>query len=368
MNRSEIPKKEPFEIKDRESIRDGFREFGEQGLFRHAISAEHGGCGNDFTALCRVHEALGYQTRSPGFVLSINAHLWGALFPLLRYGSDRQQQSWVPSLLAGFRIGGHAISEPQAGSDIQAIQCEAVPQSDGFRLSGHKRFITNVPIADLMVVYGWLKGELSAFLVHKGDPGTEFGDEPAVAGSVGLAMGDLVLNDCRIPADRKLGKTGAGAIMIQQALELERAFLFAGIAGVMQWQLETVIEQSRKRTVGGKPLAHHQAVSHRIAEMKMRLDSIRLWVQCCAALKDAGKRISLESAETKLYAGEAFLASTLDAAQIMGAAGLVAGHPLASLAQDAIAGRLFSGSSEIQKNIIAALLGTGDGFQASVRR
>jgi len=368
MSRSEKPRKEPFAIKDRESIREGFREFGEQGLFRHAIPAAHGGCGNDFAALCRAHEALGYRTRSPGFVLSVNAHLWGALFPLLRYGSDRQQQSWVPSLLAGFRIGGHAISEPQAGSDIQAMECEAVPDTDGFRLSGHKRFISNTPIADLMVVYGRLEGDLSAFLVHKGDPGAEFGDEPAVGGSVGLAMGDLVLSDCRISADRKLGKTGVGAIMIQQALELERAFLFAGIAGVMQWQLDIVIEQSRKRKVGGKPLAHHQAISHRIAEMKMRLDCIRLWVQRCAALKDASKRISLESAETKLYAGEAFLASTLDAAQIMGAAGLVSGHPLSSLAQDAIAGRLFSGSSEIQKNIIAALMGTGDGYQASVRR
>ncbi len=363
-----MPKKEPLEIKDKESIRGGFREFGEQGLFRHAVPTEHGGCGNDFAALCRAHEALGYRTRSPGFVLSINAHLWGSLFPLLRYGSGRQQQGWIPSLLAGFMIGGHAISEPQAGSDIQAMECEAVPQSDGFRLNGHKRFITNTPIADLMVVYGWLEGDLSAFLVHKGDPGTEFGNEPVVAGSVGLAMGDLVLDDCRIPADRKLGKTGAGAIMIQQVLELERAFLFAGIAGVMLWQLETVIEFSRTRTVGGNPLGHHQAISHRVAEMKMRLDSIRLWVQRCAALKDAGKRISLESAETKLYAAEAFLTSTLDAAQIMGAAGLVRGHPIGCLVDDAVAGRLFSGASEIQKNIIAALLGTGEGFKSSSRR
>jgi L-prolyl-PCP dehydrogenase len=363
-----MSQKELFEIKDREAIRDGFREFGEQGQFRHAIPTEQGGCGNDFTALCRVHEALGYRTRSSGFVLSINAHLWGAVFPLLRYGSDRQQQSWIPSLLAGFGIGGHAISEPQAGSDIQAMECEAVPQADGFRLSGHKRFITNVPIADLMVVYSRLEGELSAFLVCRDDSGADFRDGPAVVGSVGLAMGDLVLNDCRIPADRQLGKTGAGAVMIQQALELERAFLFAGIAGVMQWQLETVTDQSRTRMVGGKPLGHHQAVSHRIAEMKMRLDTIRLWVRRCAAMKDAGKRITLESAETKLYAAEAFLASTLDAAQIMGAAGLVAGEPLAGQAHDAIAGRLFSGSSEIQKNIIAALLGTGDGYQASVRR
>ncbi|MGZ8215175.1 MAG: acyl-CoA dehydrogenase family protein, partial [Methylosarcina sp.] len=152
-------------------------------------------------------------------------------------------------------------------------------------------------------------------------------------------------------------------MMIQQALELERAFIFAGIGGLMAWQLETVIRFSRERRVNNAPLGKNQAISHKIAEMKVRLDTVRLWVDECARLKDNGQRITLASAQTKLFAAEAFLQSSLDAVHILGAGGLEEGNPMAELVNDALASRLFSGSSEIQKNIIAALLGTGEGYK-----
>lgn len=133
----------------------------------------------------------------------------------------------------------------------------------------------------------------------------------------------------------------------------------------MEWQLRQVVDFSRKRRIGGAHLGKNQAISHRIAEMKLRLDSTRLWVRECARLSDAGRGISMASAQTKLFAAEAFLQSSLDAVQILGARGLDEKQPMARLAQDAMGGRLFSGSSEIQRNIIASLLGTGDRFEGS---
>ena len=264
-------------------------------------------------------------------------------------------------------IGGHAITEPQAGSDVNAIETIAIQSGSGFVLNGHKRFITNTPIADVLLIYAKLEGKLSAFLVKQTDIGADFTDNPNVTGCTTATMGDIILTDCHIPRDRQLGKTGAGGMMIQTALELERAFIFAGIIGIMQWQLEQVIQHSRQRLVNGAHLGANQAISHKIADMKCRLESCLLWVNECARLKDTGKRISLTSAQTKLFASEAFLQSSLDAAHIMGAGGLIAESKMTTLVQDAMASRLFSGSSEIQKNIIAALIGTGTGFKGQIK-
>ena len=335
----------------------------EQGLLKHALPKQFGGYENSFELLVENHETLGNACLDTGLMLSINAHLWGAVFPMLHYGTQEQQQCWLEKLISGALIGGHAISEPQAGSDINALQTTAKATSDGFILNGCKRYITNTPIADLIVIYAQLDNQLSAFIVKNDDPGAKFTDSPTVNGCTTATMGDIILENCRIASDRQLGKTGMGTMMIQHALELERGFIFAGISGIMKWQLEQVINYSRERKVNDQHLGKNQAVSHKIADMKLRLDTTRLWVRECARLKDRNKRITMASAQTKLYASEAFLQSSLDAVQIQRASGLMASNKLTGLVNDAMASRLFSGSSEIQKNIIAALSGTGDGYR-----
>ena len=334
-----------------------------QGLFKHAIPIEHGGFGNRFADLANAHETLGKFCRDCGLILSVNAHLWGTLFPILDYGNLRQQETYLHDLMTGKRIGGHAITEPQAGSDLNALAMKAEPTKDGFLVNGHKRFITNSPIADLLVVYARLDDKLSAFIVHHDDQGAEFLDSPQVAGCRSATIGDVILTNCLIPSSRLLGKAGAGNLMIQHALELERAFIFAGICGVMDWQLETVVKFSRERKVNGVHLGKNQAIGHKIADMKLRRDTAWLWVNECARLKDNNKRMTLASAQAKLYAAEAFLQSSLDALHIQGAMGMMDNNPMAELVSDALASRLFSGSSEIMKNIIAALLGTGEGYR-----
>jgi alkylation response protein AidB-like acyl-CoA dehydrogenase len=343
--------------------RQRFRYCAEQDLLKHAIATDHGGHGNGFIDLVTAHESLGQMCMDSGLLLSINAHLWGAVFPLLNFGTQAQQDQYLPNLLSGQSIGGHAITEIQAGSDLNGLEMTAVLSNDKLILNGHKRYITNTPIADLLIVYALLDNKLSAFIVHANDPGAHFNDEPSVSGCHTATMGDVILKDCTIPQTRQLGKTGAGNMMIQLAMELERAFIFAGLCGVMEQQLKTVITFSRERKSNGIHLGKNQAISHKIADMKLRLDTVWLWVNECAKLKDQNKRITLTSAQTKLFASEAFLQSSLDAVHILGSSGLIQGSPLKQLVDDALASRLFSGSSEIQKNIIAALLGTGDGYK-----
>ncbi|MDX8389134.1 MAG: acyl-CoA dehydrogenase family protein [Mariprofundaceae bacterium] len=339
-----------------EDAKQRLKQCGEAGLFRHAVSEDFGGLADSYDKLCLDHAQLGQQTHDPGLILAVNAHIWGSIFPLIRFGSETQKKKFLPKLVSGEFIGGHAITEPGAGSDTQAMQATAVAIPDGFLLNGCKRYITNTPIADLLVVYVKHKdAAISAFLIRHDDPGVTFTDNPTVQGCATATMGDVLLTDCRIPSNRLLGKAGSGNIMIHLALELERAFIFSGISGVMQWQLGEAVTFAKTRQVKGAPLSDYQAISHRIAEMKLRLDTVRLWVAKCAANCDKNKRITMESASTKWYASEAFLQSSLDTAHIFGTRGLEGEH--ATLVQDAMAGRLFSGSTEVQKNIISAMMG-----------
>lgn len=350
---------------DEGQILSRFRAVAAQNVLRHAIPERLGGLGDSFADLCRTHRRLGEASRDTGLVLAVNAHLWGAVFPILLYGDEAQKEIFLPKLLAGDWLGGHAITEPSCGSDVQAMESRAERSGEGFVLTAEKRYITNVPLADWLVVYAKLDGRITAFLVSREDLGCKFSREGVLDACLGSATGSVILQDCRLDATRLLGKAGAGAQMIQKALEYERAFVFAGIAGIMEWQLAEAIRHSRERRSGGVHLGRHQAIGHRIADMKLRLDTVDLWLKKCARQCDAGQRVTLASAQTKLYAAEAFLQSSLDAVQILGAAGLEEGGAMARLVRDALAGRLFSGSSEVQKNLIAALLGTGDAYRGN---
>jgi alkylation response protein AidB-like acyl-CoA dehydrogenase len=350
---------------DKQQIRSRFQFIADQGVLRHALPFAYGGLNDDFLSLCKTHRRLGEASRDTGLLLAINAHLWGAVFPILVYGNELQKERFLPPLLTGLWLGGHAITEPHCGSDVQDMTSRAKLSNEGYILNGEKRYITNVPLADWLVVYAKLNGSISAFLVARQDQGCRFTSAGELDACLGSATGSIVLENCLLDNSRLLGKAGAGAQMIQKALEYERAFVFAGVAGVLEWQLREVVKYSRERTSKGVHLGSHQAISHRIADMKLRLDTLDLWVGECARLCDTSQRLTMASAQTKLYAAEAFLQSSLDAVQIMGASGLEVGSEMVLLVRDALAGRLFSGSSEIQKNLIAALLGTGDAYRGN---
>ena len=156
-----VPELEPTDDNSHESARVRFLACAARGLLRHAVNEQYGGLGDSFRSLIRAHSELGLRTRDPGLLLAINAHLWGVVFPLLRFGTAQQQQDWLSGLLGGELIGGHAITEPQAGSDLNALVTTAVATKDGYRLQGHKRYITNAPLADVLVGFSisWIGSE-----------------------------------------------------------------------------------------------------------------------------------------------------------------------------------------------------------------
>ncbi len=359
-----VPDLGPAIDRSRQQARLRFQVCAKSGFLRHAVPEAFGGSATSYKTLTDCHAALGEKTRDPGLILALNAHLWGSVFPILRFGNDAQKKKWIPKLLGGDLIGGHAITEPQAGSDIQAMRTSVAETADSYILNGHKRYITNTPLAGAMVVYAKVgtTASISGFIVEPEDPGVSFHEGPVVKGCATATMGDIILSKCTIPRDRALGASGAGGTMIQLALELERAFIFAGITGVMQWQLDETIRYTRTRVSGPGALSEQQDIRHKIAGMKLRLETARLWIKNCAERLDQGKRITLESAQAKLYASEAFLQSSLDASHIQGAKGMQ--NELSDLVLDAMAGRLLSGSSEIQKNIISAMLGLGSKRQS----
>ena len=345
----------------KENLAQRLRLCARAGVLRHAIPKEHGGYGDTFVNLCEIHEELGGIILDNSLLLSLNAHIWGAIFPIINFGSIEQQSEYLEILLNGSYIGAQAMTEPDVGSDVASMKTMVEKVDGGYIINGHKKYITNAPIADLIVVYARDGDGFSAYLVSPMDKGVR-AFNLNMDGFFSSAIGEVILKDCFIPESRILGKTGSGMSILQKTLELERAFIFSGIVGVMKKHFEIIVSRTHRRKSHDKPLIKNQAISHKIAEMSLMLETIRLWVYKCAKMKDENQRIGLASSYVKLCASEFCLKYYLDIVQAFGALGLDEPYKLSQLVLDALAGRLMSGSSEIQKNIISSLIGSGKRF------
>lgn len=311
---------------------------------------------NDYQSLLNKHYELGKNTADTGLILSANAHIWGALYPLQKFGSTSQQELLTDILNADI-ITGHAITEPNAGSDVDGMTATALKISDGYLLNGLKCYITNAPIADWIIVYAKAEEGISAFLVAKSDNGVNIRAQESMSAFKCSPMGEIKLNDCFIPMDRLVGHAGSGKSIMQSTLEHERCFLFAGIVGVMEHHLIKLIQFCRQRKTSQGRLSQLQNINHQLAMLRTQIDTIKRWLDYCVELKHTNKRLSMASSQTKIVASESFMNFCQSAIQIMGAIGLEQHQGLCDLVLDAAACRLLSGSNEIQKNIIAAFIG-----------
>jgi alkylation response protein AidB-like acyl-CoA dehydrogenase len=341
--------------------REAFRkcaEFGIQGL---PVPAEYGGSGADPLTVVVAMEALGYACRDNGLLFSINAQMWSFEVPLLEFGTEEQKAKYLPPLCRGEKVAVHAMTEPEAGSDAFSLRTSAVRTDSGYVLNGAKTFITNGPIADSILVFATLdrsKGMqgISAFIVDRGTPGlsTRHLDKMGLRTS---PMAEVVLEDCKVPLENRLGPEGAGVAIFNCSMEWERGAILASYLGTMQRQIETCVKYGRDRKQFGRPIGRFQAVAHRIANMKVRLESARWLVYRVAWLKQQGKSAVLDAAIAKLAASEAFVATSMDAVQVHGAYGYMTEPGIERDLRDSISGTIYSGTSEIQRNIIAAWLG-----------
>lgn len=334
-------------------------EFGIQGL---PLPEAYGGTGMDILSCVMAMEALGYACRDSGLLFSINSHIWTCENPILKFGTQEQKAKYLPDLCRGVRIGGHAMTEPDSGSDAFSMKTRAVRKGDRYILNGTKTFISNAPIADLLLVFAVTdktKGfaGISAFIVEKGFPGFGVGNPIDKMGLRTSPVGEVILDDCEVPAGNLLGKEGGAAAIFNSEMEWERSCLFATHLGAMEWVMEECVRYAGERRQFGAPIGKNQSVSHKIADMKVRAELSRLILYKVAAMKGKGKRAPVESAIAKLFISEGYAATCLDALQIHGAYGYSTEFDIEKNLRDSIAGKIYSGTSEIQRNIIASFLG-----------
>jgi L-prolyl-PCP dehydrogenase len=345
----------------REFWREGYRRCGANGLLGVPVPSLYGGQGQSAATAVAAMEGLGLGCADNGLIFAINASLWTITLPILEFGSEEQRRRFLPGLCNGSILGANAASEPGAGSDIFSMTTRAERRSGRWVLNGRKIWITAAPVADLFEVFATTDPSrgimgISAFLVPRETPGLQVVREIPKMGLRTAPMGEIVLEDCVIDDHALLGREGRGSQIFQYALEWERGGILASTLGTMRRQLDRCIEHARKRKQFGEPISKFQSVSNRIVDMKMRLETSRMMVHRFAWLKSEGKEAGQEAAMAKLHVSECFLQNSLDAVRTFGASGYVVETGLERDLRDSVGGVIFSGTNDIQRNIIAASL------------
>ncbi len=338
----------------------GWKRCASVGIQALPVPSEFGGGGADIlTTVCAL-EGLGYGCRDNGLIFSINAHMWSSEIPLTSFGTPAQKERYLPRLASGDLIGAHAMTEPTSGSDAYSLQTRAVRKGDRYVLNGRKMFITNAPVAGLVIVFARLEdanGAITAFLVERDTPGFSIGQTLEKMGLRTSPMGELVLEDCAVPEENILGSIGAGPTIFAASMEWERICIVASHIGGMQRLLEMSIRYAKERQQFGQPIGKFQSIASKIAEMEVRLETSRLVLYKAAWLKKTGKHPIREASIAKLHVSQAYIQTCMDALQIHGGYGYMTEYQIERELRDALGGTIYSGTSEIQKMIIASLRG-----------
>jgi alkylation response protein AidB-like acyl-CoA dehydrogenase len=340
-----------------------WRRCAEFGVLGWPVPVQYGGRGLDPLTTIVALEALGYGCRDNGLVFAVNNHLWGCVVYLLTHGTKEQKDRFLKPMCAGDLVGAHALSEPDAGSDMLNLRTTAERHGDTYVLNGTKWFISNGPVADLFVVFartgqeGPTQDQLSAFLVTSDLPGVDKSREFSKLGLRSTPMGVVEFHDTPVRAQNIIGREGVGYSIFTSTIEWERAFMFAGHVGAMERLLETSIEYAGSRRQFGRPVGSFQAVAHRIADMKIRLDLARLILYRVGWLKREGRMALLDSTIAKIFISESLVQTAMAAVEIHGARGYVTDAGIERELRDALGGTIYAGTSAIQRGVLAALLG-----------
>lgn len=337
---------------------------GRLGLPGLPVPEAYGGSGLDASTTAVAYEALGRGCRDGGLVFSLGAHLGSCVAPIVRHGSEEQKRRLLPGLCDGTLVAAHGMTEADSGSDAFAMRTRAVPDGEGaFRIDGVKTFVTNAPVADLFLVFAVTDpakgffGGITAFLLPRGTPGLATGPPIAKMGLKTSPMSEVVLQSARAGPETILGGVGGGAAVFDRGMAWERTVIFASHVGTMERLLDTAVSYARERHQGGQPIGKFQAVAHRIAGMKVRLEAARLLVRQAAWRLDQGSRAGVEAAVAKLYVGEALVETARDAVATLGGYGYMVEFEVERALRDAVAATIYSGTSDVQRNVIARSLG-----------
>jgi butyryl-CoA dehydrogenase len=341
--------------------REVIAKLGELGLMGIAVPEAWGGAGMDNVSYALAVEEISRACASTGVIMSVQNSL--VCDPILHFGTDAQKQRWLPALASGKKLGCFALSEPDAGSDAGAQKTTAVAQGTTatFILNGTKNFITNGPVSDVVLVFAMTdlaRGNrgISAFVLASDTPGLKFGPADDKMGIRGAPSSQLFLTDCVAPADALLGQPGDGFKIAMRTLDGGRIGIAAQAVGIARAAFEDATRYALERKTFGHPIADHQAIQFKLADMCTEIDAARLLVWRAAVKKDTGARHTSESSMAKLFASEVANRAAKEAVQVFGGYGYLTDFPVERHFRDAKITEIYEGTSEIQRLVIASAL------------
>ena len=333
------------------------RKMAEQGWMGIPYPREYGGAGLDAICYAIAVEELSRVDGGCGVILS--AHTSLGTWPIFAYGTEEQKRRYLVPLASGEKLGAFGLTEPNAGSDAGRTETTAVLAGDHYLLNGEKIFITNGDEAEIYVIFAvttpgiGTKG-ISAFIVEKGWEGFTFGDHYDKLGIRSSTTAQLLFHDVKVPKENLLGREGQGFPIAMAALDGGRVGIAAQALGIAQGTFDSAVEYAKERVQFDKPIAFHQGISFKIADMATKLRCARLLVYSAAARKEAHEPYALEAAMAKQYASDIALEVTSDALQIYGGTGYLKGMDVERMYRDAKITTIYEGTNEIQRVVIAA--------------
>ncbi len=336
-----------------------FKKMADLGLTGIPFPEEYGGIGSDYLAYCIAVEELSRVCASTGVTLS--AHTSLASWPIYKYGTEEQKQKYLVPLAQGTSIGGYGLTEPGSGSDAGGMRTTAKLDGDHYVLNGSKIFITNGGIADIYVVFAVTdatskhKGT-SAFIVEADFPGFSVGKKEKKLGIRSSPTTEIIFEDCRVPVENMLGAEGEGFKVAMTTLDGGRNGIAAQAVGIAQGALDAAVAYAKERVQFGKPIAAQQGVSFKLADMATTVEASRLLTYQAAWRESEGLSYGLESAMSKLFAGDTAMKVTTEAVQVFGGYGYTKDYPVERYMRDAKITQIYEGTQEIQRLVISRML------------
>jgi butyryl-CoA dehydrogenase len=336
---------------------DNLKKMAEMGLLGIIVPEEYGGAGFDFVSLAIAIEEISRACATTGVIVAVNNSL--ASYPIMQFGNDAQKKKYLPLLASGEKIGAFGLTEPNAGSDVAAMEATARLDGDHYILNGTKRFITNAGEAGIFVVFASTNRELkhkgvSAFIVERDTPGFSLGKHEDLMGIRATANCELIFEDAKIPKENLLGAENGGFKICMNTLDVSRIDIGAQAVGIAQGALDEAITYAKERKAFGQPICNFEMVQSMLADMATQIQAARLLVYYAGYCKDKGMpRFSRESAMSKYYASTVAVDVARMAVQIHGGYGYTKDYPIERLYRDAKILELYEGTSEIQKIVIA---------------
>ena len=323
----------------------------EAGFMGLCVPEELGGAGMDFLSYCLLIEEISRADAGVGVTLAV--HTSAGTLPIVMFGTEEQKARWVPPLARGERTGCFALTEPETGSDASAIQSRAERVEGGYRISGHKQWVTNGRVAGTMILFARAPEGVMAFVLGMDAEGISFGKHAEKMGVISATTDDVLFDNVFVPEEDRLGEEGRGLRVALGTLDTGRIGVAAQATGIAEAAFRYATQYAAGRTTFGKPIAEHQAIAFKLADMQTKIRAARLLVYEAAWIKDQEMPHGEAGARAKLYASQIANEVTYDAVQVLGGYGYMKDHPVERHYRDARVTEIYEGTSEIQRLVIS---------------